>query len=202
MAMQGSVGNRAVHGASRLAVCRMSEARPCLMRAWGASESDLRRWLLHQLHDRPLAEDLLQDVFLKAMRQQAHFCAISNPRAWIFQVARNALADHLRRRHKSVPLPEDLAWTDEGPAPVDTLANCLPRVLAELSPEDRDVISCCDLEGMTLAAYAKRVGFSLSGAKSRLQRARVRLKQQLASACEVRFDEQGKVCCFRPRPPL
>lgn len=180
----------------------MSEARPCLMRAWEASERDLRSWLLHQLHDRPLAEDLLQDVFLKAMRQQADFCAIGNPRAWLFQVARNALADHWRRRHESVPLPEDLTGMDETPAPVDTLASCLPRVLTELSPEDRDVISCCDLDGMTLAAYAERIGVSLSGAKSRLQRARARLKQQLASACEVRFDEQGKVCCFKPRQPV
>jgi len=55
---------------------------------------------------------------------------------------------------------------------------------------------------MSQAEYAERLGISLPGAKSRVQRARQRLKAQLASACQVSFDEQGKVCCFKPRPPL
>ncbi len=180
----------------------MSAAVPCLMRAWAEHERALRGWLVHQLHDRPLAEDILQDVFLKAMRQGERFCTIENARAWLFEVTRNAVADQLRRHHDSIPLPEDVHMEDTVAAPVDTLANCLPRVLAELHPEDREAITCCDLEGMSQAAYADRVGISLSGAKSRVQRARARLKAQLASACQVRFDTQGKVCCFKPRPPL
>jgi RNA polymerase sigma-70 factor, ECF subfamily len=42
------------------------------------------------------AEDLLQNVFLKALRQGRRFCSVENGRAWLFQVARNALADGLR----------------------------------------------------------------------------------------------------------
>lgn len=51
-------------------------------------------------------------------------------------------------------------------------------------------------------ALAELPGISLPGAKSRIQRARQRLRQQLVCACQVTFDENGDVCCFVPRRPL
>ena len=179
----------------------MNTTVPCLLTAWHAHERALRGWLIHQLHDPALSEDLLQDVFLKAMRQGSRFCELENARAWLFEVTRNTLTDQLRRTRESVELPADLSVEDEITAPVDSLTQCLPRVLSELSADDREAIVLCDLEGLSQADYAARLGISLPGAKSRVQRARARLKAQLASACRVQFDEQGKVCCFKPRPP-
>lgn len=176
-------------------------AVPCLLQAWDAHERALRGWLLHQLHERALAEDLLQDVFLKAMRQGRRFCDLNNARAWLFEVARNTLADQLRRRREMVELPPDLTREEDVAPPVDSLSQCLPRVLGELAPADRDAIERCDLEGMSQADYARLRGIGLPAAKSRLQRARQRLKARLASACQVRYDEAGRVCCFVPRAP-
>ena len=75
-------------------------------------------------------------------------------------------------------------------------------MLAELSEADRLALTLCDIEGQPQQVLADRLGLSLPGAKSRLQRARVRLRQRLVEACQVRFDEAGTVCCFTPRPPL
>jgi len=113
---------------------------PCLMAAWSACEAELRSYLSHRIGHLEDAQEVLQEVFIKAMRQDERFCDVDNPRAWFFQVARNALAE--------------------------------------------------------------RLGLSLSGAKSRLQRARLRLRQQMEKACQVRYDESGAVCGFTPRPPL
>ena len=67
------------------------------------------------MSDNDTADDLLQDVFVKAMRQGRGFCALDNPRAWLFQVARNALVDRLRVTHPHEPLTDELAdpwrWT-------------------------------------------------------------------------------------------
>ena len=92
--------------------------------------------------------------------------------------------------------------SEEGPAPVDLLSACLPRVLSELAAEDREAIERCDIGGMTQHAFAEFAGLSLPGAKSRVQRARQRLRAQLVRACQVQLDEHGKVCCFVPRPTL
>ncbi|GAA5157354.1 sigma-70 family RNA polymerase sigma factor [Viridibacterium curvum] len=172
------------------------------MNAWHAHERELRGWLLHHGHDAALAEDLLQDVFLKAMRQGSQFCEIANARAWLFEVTRNALSDHFRRERASLPLPDDLPAEIEEIATVDSLASCLPRVLNELAPQDREALVRCDLEGMSQAEFARQQGISLPAAKSRVQRARSRLKAQLGSACQVAFDDQGLISGFVPRPPL
>jgi len=174
----------------------------CLMTAWDRHEAELRSWLRHRMGNAADAEDLLQDLFIKAMRQGERFCAIGNARAWLFEVARNALADRLRLARVTVELPEELAADNREVAAVDSLAACLPRVLAELSPEDREAITVCDLEGLPQEDYARRKGLTLPGAKSRIQRARKRLRDQLTHACQVRLDAAGLVSDFVPRAPL
>lgn len=176
---------------------------PCLQQAWEAHQAELAAFLRHRLGNPADAEDLLQEIFLKALGQGAQFCGLRQPRAWLFHVTRNALADRLRVSHTQIPLPEDLAAPEQdSPLPVDGLSQCLPRVLSELSAEDRQAITFCDIEGRTQQALAAQLGLSLAGAKSRLQRARRRLRAQLEHACQVRFDADGDVIGFTPRPPL
>ena len=172
------------------------------MSAWHRHEAELHGWLRKRLANRSDADDMLQDLFLKCIRQQDRFCEIDNARAWIFEVAHNALIDRLRMTRDQVELPAELAAIEEEVAPVDSLAACVPRVLSELSAEDREAITLCDLEGMSQQAFAELKGISLPGAKSRIQRARKRMRGQLTSACQVRFDAAGQVSDFVPRPPL
>jgi RNA polymerase sigma-70 factor (ECF subfamily) len=56
----------------------------------------LRGWLRHRLGNAVDADDMLQDLFIKALRQGERFCAIDNARAWLFEAGRNALADRMR----------------------------------------------------------------------------------------------------------
>ena len=133
------------------------------------------------------AEDMLQDLVIKAMSQGEKFCEISNARAWLFEVARNAVADRFRLQREMIELPADLVSETEESAAVDSLTACLPRVLSELSPEDREAITLCDLEGLPQEEYARRKGLSLPGAKSRVQRARkLHVVDEAAAAGEQR----------------
>lgn len=176
---------------------------PCLLGAWSTTEAELRGYLRHRMGRHEDADDLVQEVFIKALRQGSKFCQVENPRAWLFQVARNALADRLRVAHEHIALPDDLATLyPETPPLVDDLTQCLPRVLSELSDEDRLAITLCDIEGGSQQALADRLGVSLSGAKSRIQRARKRLKAKMEQGCRVRYDESGNIAGFTPRPPV
>lgn len=171
----------------------------CLTDAWALHEPELRGWARHRLGSAEDAEDLLQDLFLKALRQGERFCAVHNARAWLFEVARNTLADRLRVARDTVGLPDDLADQVDEVDTVDNLAACLPRVLSELAEEDREAIKLCDLQGMPQADFAKLKGLTLSAAKSRLQRARLRMKQQMTLVCQVQMDPKGHVLDFVPR---
>jgi RNA polymerase sigma-70 factor (ECF subfamily) len=169
----------------------------CVARAWQKHEAELRGYLRHRVGDDHAADDLLQDVFVKAMRQGRGFCALDNPRAWLFQVARNALVDRLRTRHGAEPLTEELlesaAAGAEPIAPVDALSECVARTLAELSDEDAAILRACDLEGQTQREYAAARGLGLPAAKSRLLRARQRLRDRLTQVCRVQFEPDGSV---------
>jgi RNA polymerase sigma-70 factor, ECF subfamily len=170
----------------------------CVSAAWQAHEAELRGYLRHRVADDAAADDVLQDVFVKAMRQGQGFCTLDNPRAWLFQVARNALVDRARTAHPHEAYTDELAETTPlGPediAPVDALADCLARTLGELSDEDQQVLRACDLEGQTQREFAQAHGLGLPAVKSRLLRARQRLRNRLTRVCRISFEADGSVC--------
>ncbi len=181
---------------------RNSENFACVAHAWQAHERELRGYLRHRLADADAADDVLQDVFFKAMRQGQGFCTLTNPRAWLFQVARNALVDRSRTSHPTEQLEDDAVIADLGAAelaPVDALADCLTSVIGKLATEDAAVLRACDLRGQTQREYAQMHGLSLPATKSRLLRARQRLRDRLMADCQVGFDADGAVCCHEPR---
>lgn len=177
--------------------------RSCVLTAWDSHEGELRAWLRARLRgDEALAEDILQGLFLKAIRQGGRFCEVRHARAWLFAVARNAVIDDARVRKRQVPVPEDLAEDTEPPLPVDSLTRCLPRALAEIGASDAHIIEACDLGDLSQVEYARDNGITVTAAKSRLQRARRRLAEHIRKECRVQRDEDGQVCCFVPRAPL
>jgi RNA polymerase sigma-70 factor, ECF subfamily len=171
----------------------------CVINSWRAHENELRNYLQHRVADSHLAEDLLQDVFVKAMRQGSGFCDLDNQRAWLYRVARNALVDYQRLHRETVELPEDIPQATEQTDPVVTLSACVGRVLSELAAEDRDIIEQCDLNGMKQQDYAQAHNLSLAAVKSRLLRARQRMRVTLSTNCKVQFDENGLVESYVPR---
>ena len=168
----------------------------CVLQAWHGHQAELRGFLIGQLNEPAMADDMMQDVFFKAMREGQNFCDLQNPRAWLFQVARNALTDGHRLRKQWVPVPDHLP-DETGPerAPVDELDACIARTLPDLPQSDRDILEACDLGPMPQKAYAQSRDLSLSAVKARIRRARERLREALVQRCDVVFDQSGNVCC-------
>ena len=180
----------------------MEKSSTCLDAAWKDYAPELRTWMRHRLHQSQDVDDMMQDLFIKAMNQGGKFCDIVNARAWLYEVARNAIADRMKIKREMVELPDDLASQEEDVAVVDMLTACLPRVLSELSAADREALLLCDIEGMSQADFAEKMGLTLSTAKSRVQRARQKLRERMSSACQVKLDDLGHVQDFVPRPTL
>ncbi|CDT46801.1 conserved hypothetical protein [Vibrio coralliirubri] len=167
----------------------------CLMSAWNHAEPSLYGWLLKQTQNPHEAEDIMQEVFLKAMANSERFCTLQDGKSWLFKMTRNHLVDQLRRKIHSVNIDEFVMPTDISPAMVQ-LQRCLPKVLVKLTDQERDVIEQCDLNGMAQKDYAEKYQLSLPAVKARLRRARIELKTVLVSECKVKQDHTG-VCCFK-----
>ena len=129
---------------------------------------------------------------------------VDNPAAWLYRSARNAVIDHYRTRRRHEPLDDTDRWPDLGPTdnvPNDAtreLARCLQPLLDQLPPAAHDALSRVDVGGQTHQQAADQLGISVSGMKSRVQRARHQLKDLLEQCCAVEVDRTGAVAAYHP----
>jgi RNA polymerase sigma-70 factor, ECF subfamily len=146
------------------------------------------------------AEDLLQAIFLKVQRGLPNLRDTGKLQGWIYQIARHALTDYYRRRRPEDVVDElpELAQSLDGEDEVD-LRPAIRRMIAALPPEFRDAIVLTEFQGLSQIELAARLGLSNSGAKSRVQRARARLRVMLDECCHFEFDRRGKVIDAVPR---
>src|SRR5919199_1768719 len=79
------------------------------------------------------------------------------------------------------------------------MARCIAPMVRGLPDGYRRAIELTDLEGLTQAAAADRLGLSLPGVKSRVQRGRARLRAMLLRCCEIEIDRRGRVIAFETR---
>jgi len=170
----------------------------CLMSAWQENQQVLQNWLLKKTQDPEQAQDILQDVFIKALQNKERFCTLTHAKSWLFTIAKNCTIDSYRKAQLQVGAVCCESDEDDELAPVVDLQQCLIRVLAELDEDDKEVIERCDIQGLPQIAYAQMKGLSISATKSRIQRARKKLREQMIASCNVKFNQQG-VCSFTPR---
>jgi RNA polymerase sigma-70 factor (ECF subfamily) len=120
--------------------------------------------------------------------------------SWIYLIARNAIIDHYRTRKETVALPETLAAEPEPESgEVEELKAAFRRMIFNLPEPYREALVLTEFEGLTQRQLADRLGISLSGAKSRVQRGREQLKHMLHECCTFEFDRRGKVIDCTPR---
>jgi RNA polymerase sigma-70 factor, ECF subfamily len=172
---------------------------------WYEASARLRRFIAARVRNRDDAEDVLQDVFLKVHDRLPHLEDSSRMLAWVYQITRNAIADYYRR-HGRVPesiaeYPEDLAAEVAEPDLTDEVAAWLVSMIETLPEKYRDALLLSEVRGLTQQETAERLGISLSGAKSRVQRGRDRLRAALLSCCHVELGRSGRVVEWRSRRP-
>jgi RNA polymerase sigma-70 factor (ECF subfamily) len=162
----------------------------------------LRSFTLQHVSDPDIVDDILQDVYLKIHAHIDELRDSDRLESWIFQVTRNAIADHYRRAHPQDELPDSLpAPADEEPDAASELAASIGDMLRCLPRKYRQALELTDMQGLSQAKLAERLNISVSGAKSRVQRAREKLKEALLDCCHFEFDRYGRVIDYHANCP-
>ncbi|HXX70957.1 MAG TPA: sigma-70 family RNA polymerase sigma factor [Candidatus Acidoferrum sp.] len=140
------------------------------------------------------AEDAMQEAFLKAFEHLGEFEGNSRFYTWLVRIAVNQALMKLRRRRPNVVSLDDEIDTGEdmmprevedwGPSPIERyeqteLSGILSRVISELDPPFRIVFQLRDIEQLSTEETAEALGLSVPAVKSRLLRARLKLRQKL-----------------------
>ena len=155
-----------------------------------------------RVRTRTQAEDIVQDIFERLERPKP--AEVKNPRAWLYQSARNAIVDHYRTTKSHVELPAELPEIPDDNAPnpaTQQLALCLEPLLSDLPEKYSRAVRLVDLEGQTHKQAAEIESISLSGMKSRVQRGRAQLGTLLLSCCTIEATPNGEIESYRRNTP-
>ncbi len=172
--------------------------------AWEAFHAPLHRFIRRRVADEATAEDLLQEVFLKIHQHGENLRDTRRLESWIYQITRNIIIDYYRSHHLSITtldtqevlrLSEDLPDDDI----VGELLPCVRAMVLSLPEQDRQALILTEYQGLTQKELGERLGLSFSGAKSRVQRAREKLKQELLACCHFELDRRGRILDYQPR---
>jgi RNA polymerase sigma-70 factor, ECF subfamily len=146
------------------------------------------------------ADDVVQSVMVKLLERRAEIDAAS-VRAWLFTVTRNAVSEYYRQSRPSVDLDSfgDVPATDDvDPADrtIGNLSDCLDPMLRMLSESDADLLRRIDLKGEAQTDLAAALGIPLSTLKSRVQRARTKLRSAFDQCCAIDLGRNGAPIAF------
>ena len=127
--------------------------------------------------------------------------------AWIYQITRNTIIDYYRHRKidtEDFQEIEDFQGINEGgidaataTGTINNTLSCIKPMIHSLPDKYRQAIILTEYEGFTQREMAEKLGLSLSGAKSRVQRAREKLKEMLLECCSFEFDRLGNILDYR-----
>jgi len=174
-------------------------------RAWDDLRTRLNRYVRRKV-DVDASEDLVHDILLRVLQNEKTLSDADNPIAWIYTVAKNRIADYYRKQSRvnlandSNLLEDEYADTETPTIGIDKdFADCLRPLTARLEPKYREALQLVDFNEMKQAEAANQIGISLSGMKSRVQRARIKLKEELLACCAIERDRFGEIIDYKKK---
>jgi RNA polymerase sigma-70 factor (ECF subfamily) len=158
----------------------------------------IREFIARRVGNPHDVDDVTQEALLRLYRSAHKLRDEPALEGWMYQIARSALIDHYRR-NATRPAPVDPEYADlqphtdptDEPSPEESLAGCLAPLLARLPDSYRAALELTDLGDLTQDQAAARLGLSTSGMKSRVQRGRRMLRDEVAKCCRIELDAGG-----------
>jgi RNA polymerase sigma factor (sigma-70 family) len=159
-------------------------------------------YLERRVGDRALAEDILQDAFIKIVERPEQAPADEGIVPWFYRTLRNAAIDRFRRRETAVRAFEAFAReveTQQKPTPdmEAEICACVTRLAGTLKPEYAEALRAIDVEGQPVKAFAEQHALSASNAGVRVFRARETLKKRVTESCGTCADHGCMDCTCR-----
>jgi RNA polymerase sigma-70 factor (ECF subfamily) len=171
-----------------------------IFEVWEEHRPSLFNYIKKRVGDSENSKDILQDVLWKSYQ----FCSTGKQvlyiKSWLFKITHHAIIDFYKTLNKETTLIAD-TQTDQHEYSLVGEASEYIKALLKLLPEKYAVpLVMSDLENIDQKTIAVKLNMTLSNTKSRIQRARMKLKQQFLKCCVVEFDDQGAMIRFDIKP--
>lgn len=166
---------------------------------WTEFSTQLKHFILSRVSNESVVDDILQEVFMKIHSHIGTLKDDTKVESWIYQITRNSIIDHYRTQKIEADIPEDIPVSDKMPEKIDTKTgfSSIKTMIKTLPQLYAQALLLTEFEGLTQKELAQKLGISISGAKSRVQRARKLLKNKLNECCRIEFDRHGTIVDYQ-----
>lgn len=170
---------------------------------WENHKKQLKSYINRQIDEPDIVEDILQDVYIKASINLKKLKIKGSLKSWLYSITRNTIMDYYRKRKNFEELSDEIIPEEKDPVEENhkAISSCIKPLLQELPDKYRIPLELSELEGMTQKDIAFKLGLSLSGAKSRVQRGRIKLQEIMLICCDFEISKGG-ITDFTPRNDL
>lgn len=157
---------------------------------WTTYAEDLRRFILSKVKDATIAEDILQDTFIKVHTKLHTLKEESKLKSWLFSVARYTLLDYFKTskntfQFETIEIEADPEFNDHSEQ------DCLRGILKNLPKKYRDPLFLSDIKGLKQQDVADQLNLPLATVKSQIQRARKQIAQGFMDCCGFIMNDDG-----------
>ena len=170
---------------------------------WEEYYTPLKLFIKKHINNEQDIEDLLQTIFLKIYSNINRLDDANKIGPWIYSIARNTIYDFYRAQRHDLNidvLSEDLYIEQHEDETCNyEISKCMARMIQFLPDIYKQAIILTEYMNYTQRDLANHLGLSESGAKSRVQRARRRLKEMMLDCCSIEHDFQGNILDYKPR---
>lgn len=172
-----------------------------------AHQPQFLAFLERRLGDRAASEDLLQDAFIRGLRQLDTLRSDESAVAWFYRLLRNATIDSRRRSgaraRKLTAFQHELeAHREPDAEPPSAPCRCVGELATALKDEYADALRAIEIDGVPVRQFARRASISASNAGVRVFRAREALRRQVLRSCGACAARGCRDCtCARPATP-
>lgn len=180
---------------------------------WEEFNLSLHSFISRRVSDSFQTEDILQEIFIKIHSNIDNIKDNTKIRSWIYQIARNTIIDYYRKQKIKLEDIDEIPAEEEGLVsdidkrielePAQKVAAGLRGMIDNLPKKYSQALYLVEFEGLSQVELADKLGISVSGAKSRVQRGRQLLKDSLMNCCHFELDRYGTIinihpaCCCR-----
>lgn len=160
---------------------------------WEEHKKSLLNFIKTKVDDKSIAEDILQEVSIKLFDNVKRKTDIKNYKSWLFQVARNTLADYYRKNKKQPKLIEEFNNTSD-----ICVCDLSGFIIQNYLPEKYGTpLYLSDIEQKPQNEIAEILNLSVTATKSRIQRARKKLKELVTDCIDISYNTKNQITDFQ-----
>lgn len=164
-----------------------------IAKIWEDFHKELRTYVAKTIRNQADTDDIMQDVFVKIIRNIEKVNKAENLRQYLYGIVKNAIKDYFNNQERNNNEIPDLVFEEEIESLNIIIADKLKPFINQLPEKYKEALLITEFQNISQKELAEKLNISYSGAKSRVQRGKEKLKEQLLDCCVFQSDIYGNI---------